>query len=104
MTDVPGEIRDDRKNDDKADERNSYTYVACPESASQVEYFINLSIAESILNGIRYSALNVAAFNCCGWACFIVESAGFTAPYASETPGLVPADPGYRGYGPGRHP
>lgn len=95
-----GEIQDDAHNEGAADPRNSYTYKACPESVSKVEE----QIREDEKNVPQYSLYNSGARNCCGWACAIVEGAGFVAPFAPDTPLLAPAPQGHRGYGEGREP
>ena len=95
-----GEIRDDASNEKHAYSGNSYTYKACPESVSKVEE----QIREDEKNVPLYSLYNSGARNCCGWACEIVERAGFVAPFAPDTSLLAPAPQGHRGYGEGRVP
>ncbi|WP_302014562.1 RHS repeat-associated core domain-containing protein [uncultured Akkermansia sp.] len=95
-----GKIQDDAPNEKKAHPGNSYSYKACPESVDEVEK----QIQEDEKNVPQYSLYNSGARNCCGWACEIVEEAGFTAPFAPDTPTLAPAPQGYKGYGEGRDP
>ena len=95
-----GKIQDDARNEGDADSGNSYTYKACPESVSKVEE----QIREDEKNVPQYSLYNSGARNCCGWACAIVERAGFVAPFAPDTSLLAPAPQGHRGYGEGREP
>lgn len=85
-----GKIQDDAPNEKKAHPGNSYSYKACPESVDEVEK----QIQEDEKNVPQYSLYNSGARNCCGWACEIVEEAGFTAPFVPNTPTLAPAPEG----------
>lgn len=77
-----GDIRDDSST--KSDPQNSYTYKACPESIFKFEK----NIQENEENIPDYNALNTSARNCCGWACEMVETTGFKAPFFPKAPRL----------------
>lgn len=83
----PGKVIDqlDRNN---YTPKNSYTYNACPESVDKLNQQLDEEYSRPKQQ--NYNALNLGGENCAGWACEMVQNAGFVPPYNPGTPLIVP--------------
>ncbi len=61
-------------------------YKACPETLSKLQSSIDNHRKDP------YTAGNIAARNCTGWACSRLEDSGIKPPFAGNSPGLHPSD------------
>lgn len=81
---VQGKVKNDSRYEHLASPSNSYYYRACPESVDSLEKLINEQRQLSRQGKLVYFLFNSRERNCCGWACKMIEDAGFTAPFEED--------------------